>query len=383
MGKGGARHFSKPQVDIGILVRLLQCHSHLLASLGVYETISRSQACHPAGLMHVLELVKCIVEAEPTCEIHQGNLRGAIYTVYQSDPSINNSKFNGQVWVGLKLERLNVILAHFRRLKSPESMRLCASKLTSVEYLKLQEVVNMIEKKNNDQPVLPAKPLEEREEPPLGKREGPPLEEMENKQRKLKPLVSDVSLDSQGFPACFTSPLEAQPTTSPLSKGGCPEKGDSLPSEEASSSHSQAMPSLPKGQVPSSASALCKPSFMRRRLGQKTPEPTASLKEQLCIVMKKPAALVKRAEATSEKHNSTSPVARKPWLKLSKVNAKNPERAYIIGSQEPGEKNRLIVEIPMKRSASYSAHIDAILAKLRENHLTKNEAIQLREELCT
>ena len=345
MGKGGARHLA--QVDIGILVRVLQCHSHLLASLGVYETISRSQACHPAGLMHVLELVKCIVEAEPTCEIH---------------------------W-------LNVILAHFRRLKSPESMRLCASKLTSVEYLKLQEVVNMIdEKKSNDQPVLPAKPLEEREEPPLGKREGPPLEEMENKQRKPKPLVSDVSLDSQGFPACFTSPLKAQPTTSPLSKGGCPEKGDSFPSEEASSSHSQAMPSLPKGQVPSSASALCKPSFMRRRLGQKTPEPTASLKEQLCIVMKKPAALVKRAEATSEKHNSTNPVARKPWLKLSKVNAKNPERAYITGSQEPGEKNRLIVEISMKRSASYSAHIDAILAKLRENHLTKNEAIQLREE---
>ena len=95
---------------------------------------------------------------------------------------------------------------------------------------------------------------------------------------------------------------------------------------------------------------------MRRRLGQKTPEPTASLKD---------------------------PVARKPWLKLSKVNAKNPERAYITGSQEPGEKNRLIVEIRRKRSASYSAHIDAILAKLRENHLTKNEAIQLREELCT
>ena len=42
MGKGGARHTSKPVVDVDLLVTCLAEHKELLADLGSYEQISRN-----------------------------------------------------------------------------------------------------------------------------------------------------------------------------------------------------------------------------------------------------------------------------------------------------------------------------------------------------
>ena len=71
-GKDGARHFSKPKVDEGILLKILANHSPLLSDFGAYESISRNQACHPQGLVHVLGLVSALVAVEKSCETHQG-----------------------------------------------------------------------------------------------------------------------------------------------------------------------------------------------------------------------------------------------------------------------------------------------------------------------
>ena len=47
---------------------------------------------------------------------------------YQEEPSLNQTKFNGGVWVGLKVERLNVKLYRMRRLKkSDQELRVCSS----------------------------------------------------------------------------------------------------------------------------------------------------------------------------------------------------------------------------------------------------------------
>ena len=63
-GKGGARHFSKPKVDEGILLKIFANHSPLISDFGAYESISRNQACHPQGLIHVLGLVSALVAVE-------------------------------------------------------------------------------------------------------------------------------------------------------------------------------------------------------------------------------------------------------------------------------------------------------------------------------
>ena len=89
------------------------------------------------------------------------------------DPSLNDSKWAGGTWVSLRVERLNVVLFHMRRLRLSGDLRACASKLTTVEFLQIEEVVELMEKKPDLEEVS-ALPLVQREEPsPLVEREGP------------------------------------------------------------------------------------------------------------------------------------------------------------------------------------------------------------------
>ena len=111
-------------------------------------------------------------------EVHTGAMRQALSNILADNPAINATKFNGSVWVNLRQERLTTLLAHFRRLGE---MRKRAQKLTAAEFLHLQEVVDKANEKAS-------------QEENLGK-------------RKLKKEVSDASLDEDGFPKCFSSPI--------------------------------------------------------------------------------------------------------------------------------------------------------------------------------
>ena len=62
--------------------------------------------------------------------------------------------------------------------------------------------------------------------------------------------------------------------------------------------------------------------------------------------------------------------------------AKKPERAYLVGARHTLEKVKLIAEVSHKKSLHYSLVIDKIWEALLQDHLTKAEAIQMREELC-
>ena len=181
MSRGGARHTPKPQVDEGLLVSLFAEHKSLVQHMGSYERISRSQACNPKGLMDLLPLTKGLVNLEPTCEIHTQGLRKALFQLLLEHPSLNNTHFSGSVWVGLKVERIGVLQYHTRRLAN-SSLQSCAARLKGSELEQLQEVVNLIEKK---------------EQPALVQR----AEEPEPQPKKLKKEISD----SSGFPKCFAT----------------------------------------------------------------------------------------------------------------------------------------------------------------------------------
>ena len=85
-------------------------------------------------------------------------------------------------------------------------LKICAAKLTGSEYQELQEVVQIMSPKETPVPAA------------LGKRAA---DEEEPKERKLKKEISDVSVDSRGFPKCFGTPerlltKEPSPERSPL-----------------------------------------------------------------------------------------------------------------------------------------------------------------------
>ena len=106
--RGGPRHTIKPQVDEGLLLKVFSLHQDLLQDFGVYEHISKSQAVNPKGLFKLLSLTKGLLELEPQAEIHSQCLRNSIFQVLLKEPSLNDTKFSGSVWVGLRVERIGV-----------------------------------------------------------------------------------------------------------------------------------------------------------------------------------------------------------------------------------------------------------------------------------
>ena len=374
VGKGGGKHTAKPLVDELLLERALSKHSSLLMNLGLYENISRTQATSPKGLLKVLILVKDLVDLESTCEIHNMSLRKAIFQVLLSEPGLNDSKLNGSSWVGLKVERLGVIMSHMRRLSGTD-LSVCSGKLTGAEFVQLKEVVGRIQKKVEEK--LPVeskeKPLVERgsgskkvEEKLPVKREEKPLVERESsaptvERKRLKKEISEVSLDSQGLPKLFGTPEVKGP--------------------------------LPKGREEGTEQVVAgERSFLHRRPGQLVSQRQQGGEKPLAEALgikKRPAAQVsksakKKKGEQAEREKEEEEEEQVPWTKLAQTTTKKePWRAYICGTHAPGGKGtmRLIVETTYVKSERYLEILEEIKRRLHTEHLTKKQAVALREEL--
>ena len=361
-GKGGHRHTPKPQVDGGVLFKTFQRHISLIQDFGKYEQISKSQACHPKGLVYCLPLLKGLIQLEPTCEIHGSSLRAGLFQLLVAEPSINDSPWNGDIWLGIKVERLTCLLFHMRRLQASRTeVQACAAKLTGGEFLQLQEVLQLISKKN-----APGLPLVER---------GVEIT------RKLKKEISDVSVDSSGFPLSLKSPAK------PLVKG----TGNETEAEEGTE--------------------LQQPSFKRKRKGSFAAEPVgegghSTIQEALGIgaPLKKPASKVGGKKAKAMKGNkkkkplvkgspllkgsaareavASAPSGRMKWAKVYLVTPnKPPWRAYIQGKRTMDEKKFLVVETTQHRHPKYKEILTQIKKKMEQDHITKQEALDMREDL--
>ncbi len=400
-GKGGARHHVKPHVDTGLLLQVF-CREHqLLQNMGAYEQISKTQACNPLGLVMLLPLVKGLIELEPTAEIHGNSLRGALYNTLLQYPSMNEGKYAGQVWVNLRIERLTVVLGHMRRLKCAEDLRHCASKLTGGQFSKLQEVVEMVDRKRAPEET-PAVPVEEVKE---------------ERRRDLKKELSEVSVDSSGFPTCLATPVKEEvkgekekagpllkgegdekEKREPLLKGGAERKEKGEPLLKGGAEQKEKGEPLLKGRCeqmvkeePVDGKELAEPSFKRRRKGSfAEPASSSSLQRDLGLggggggggLKKRPAARVKAASQKKPAAPVEACYPRKKWSRLTVTKtSKPPWRAYVCGCHEGESKVRLIVETTAVKHRKYDEILDIIIKKLEEEHLTKEEARALRQQL--
>ena len=370
MSKGGARHTAKPEVDEGLLVSLFSEQRSLLQHMGSYERISRSQACNPKGLIDLLPTTKGLVKLEPTCEIHTQCLRKALFQVLLEHPALNNTQFSGAVWVGLKVERLGVLQYHMRRLAN-SSLQSCAARLTGGDLQQLQEVINMIVKK--EQPAL----VERAEEP-------------EPQPKKLKKEISDVSLDSSGLPRCFATPEQEKSQCLPLSKGG---ESNEEEREEGPLTKGGGIPSFLKqrpGQLAAKAAKEHEPMDLKKDLGiakrpaskkkDKKPSTGGSLTKGSPKAKKGKVKKKKKQKAPADHAAST----RKPWTKLRVTTPKKPPwRTYICGTTVPGGKGKLplIVETTKVGHRLYLDIMAEIKRRLITEHLTKAEALDLRAHL--
>lgn len=361
-GKGGARHAPKPLVDTMVLMQVLQQHDDILRDLGAYNTTSKNQSVEPKEIMHCFALLQDSVKLSSTAEVHTQPLRQALLKCVQEDPSLNDTKWNCGVWANLKCERVGVLLFHPRRLKNLEDLSGCAAKLTSAEFVLLKRLLESVDSK--PQPENLAK-------------------------RKLKKEISEVSTDSKGYPAWLKSPQKplAIEDKKPLPKEGGGHKGP--------------------------------PTFLRRKVGQRAAcqkqekeaacqkqekEESSDLQELMGFkevkpkkkkhkglkkkgvkkdLAKKPKGKKKPAASNGPCPKGPSSSSRVPWQQVKITYANKPApRTYITGSYEKRDKCQHIVEVSSKRSAQHKQIANKIMRDMREKHLTKEEALKLRGQLC-
>lgn len=61
-GRGGARHFSKPLIDQGLLYKVLCDHEDLVMDMKGYEQLSRNSAVNPKAMHQMLPLINANLE---------------------------------------------------------------------------------------------------------------------------------------------------------------------------------------------------------------------------------------------------------------------------------------------------------------------------------
>ena len=142
--KGGSRHRPKQYVDPHLLFKVLESYSAVVADFGAYEHLSRSSAVDPLALVSLSPFLSALFKVCQEGEVNPKPLRLALMQVLCDAPSLNKSKFNGQVWVNLRAERLCTILYHMRKIaRDPEALRICTGKLTSSQMENLKEVLSL------------------------------------------------------------------------------------------------------------------------------------------------------------------------------------------------------------------------------------------------
>ena len=146
-GKGGPRHFSKPWVGPDVLLKVFEEQKSLVKCLGAYEHISRQCAPSPEGILQCHDLVKGLLQASETGELHPNPVRTALVQLLASEPSLNGSKFRGEVWASSKQTRICCLLSHVRKLAGDANLASAAAKLTSKLFVTLQSLLDLVHPK--------------------------------------------------------------------------------------------------------------------------------------------------------------------------------------------------------------------------------------------
>ena len=357
--RGGPRHFRKPYVEPGLLFSILNKHKQVLNDLKAYEHLSSGSGVEPKALVLCSDLVKELVSLEPSCELSPKAVRMALLSCLQQDATLNNTKYNGQVWASLRCERIGVLLTHMRKLARAESTVNLAAKLTSLELSKLTGILDMISLKE------PALGKAKQDNPALGKGEGQlvlalpdpshqgePASSSNGPKRRLKKELSEVSVDSQGFPKLWKS--SPQKKTAQETPAGI----------------------LGKRKGPSTWEAAW-PKAVNEDLGAKM--------GYLKGCQKKPASKCKKGPALGKAVEVDPDVdGPGPWVILRKTVGYKPPRVYLTGTKnKESKKPKLIVEVTKARSANYMNIIETIRLALQKHHITKEQAKAMRERLCS
>lgn len=166
-------------------------HKTILCNLGVYENICKPMAVNGKGLVSLNDFLTSLLKLAPWANLLLGQVRDAIVTVNQCK-SLNKGPLTDKAWAGQRTERVITLLAHLRRLLTPYRFDQCAAKMSKQDIISLRGLISLIDTKyvqpdGNESSVRSKRQLQAHDS-----------------------NVSNVTLDSDGFPAMLRSPSNAK-----------------------------------------------------------------------------------------------------------------------------------------------------------------------------
>ena len=200
-GRGGARR-EKVELDIddGVLLDCFGKHHALISNLGIYETKSTKDQPDGKGLLYLEPLLADIKAIKASCNLPIPLVRKALSRLVFQQPTVNKTIYNNALWGGLRQERITCVCNHFRRLsREDDRLRQVALKLNSKELLSLKELLTGVEAGGAYEPSVDC---HDSDQETVFVNDGA----MKEEKRELKHNLSEVSVDSDGFPKMFGSP---------------------------------------------------------------------------------------------------------------------------------------------------------------------------------
>ena len=170
---------------------------------GIYEHLTRSQSASGRGLVANGSVIRAFAQIAPAGQIQHLELKHQ----FLARAVHNKSHLKNDLWAGLRTDKVTVMLCHWRRIcREPERLRQCLKSCTPHENLAIKELVALYK---DD----PAQDGPEAVSPrTIGSLVSVPetqVAEPACTNRVLKVKVSEVSVDSDGFPAMLRSPKDS------------------------------------------------------------------------------------------------------------------------------------------------------------------------------
>ena len=311
----------------------------------------------------------------------------------------NYSALKDDLWATQIAHRMVCVMAHHRRLRrSSEKVRQCLANATGAERQIIKELLALEPgkacKKAEKSNVKTADIAQENETHAGSSTDKPP--KSDKKAGKLRREISDVSLDSEGFPMMLKFPdsdanackkveeasgkrsLKREPSSVSVDSDGFPRMLQS-PEQKADKGSPRILEKRRGGlqRAKLAARDLANDSPKKKRKKQKT-------QEKDTVHMKRPAAKKapkKRPSGQMEADTGEDGSERRPWQRVRKVLAS--KQSYLQGWD--GQVWKLIVACSENMGSKFPEGNQGVIKKVEESamdeNMTKTKMLKKRQEL--
>ena len=186
--------YDKTELREGLLEHMKKEGVNSAFELGPYMSLSRSRAASAAGLIGMQCLLQVLLRVAPHAEIHIAALKDCFLAVAVSYPAVTGGTMGARHWAGWMTERIMTALNHVRRIKnSSKKYKECTRLISAADRETLDGILAMVASGSGDGSKSSG-----------SKSVATPA----SKKRALKAELShasDVTLDSQGWPALLSN----------------------------------------------------------------------------------------------------------------------------------------------------------------------------------